>query len=326
VGSQERLSTPREGRPAARRNRRAFPLLPRPRATGIAYGTLPSRRRGQGAEIAGSRRYVPGDRLAWIDWYASARESMIRDDDIFIVRQYYAEMAPRVILVVDRRPSLGLYPPDLPWLSKPDVIHEATTAIIAAAHAARAYLGYLDFALRGADGEATPHWIPPRRQSARAILTRIRDDFRAPPPCLELAIDYLLGLPSDVPPGTFVFVLSDYLQPIPDTTWSRARAQRWDLVPVIIQDPVWEQSFPDIGGLVLPLSDPATGKRAALRLTKREARARRDANTQRLAGLVDRFRRLSFDPVVLDTTDPRSIDAAFLEWAARRRLAPRRAR
>lgn len=306
--------------------RRAFPLIPRPRATGVAYGTLPSRRRGLGAEIAGTRRYVPGDRLAWIDWYASARESMIRDDDIFIVRQYYAEMAPRVIVVVDRRPSLGLYPPDLPWLSKPAAIREATAAILAAARVARAYTGYLDFARRGTSSEVAPHWIPPRHESAREIALRLRDDFEAPPASLELAMDYLLGLPGDVPAGAFVFVLSDYLEPIPDTIWSRVRAQRWDLVPVIIQDPVWEQRFPEVGGLVLPVTDPDSGTTSALRLSVREARERREANTVRLERLVQRFRSLGFDPVVLGTADQVEIDVAFLAWAHRRRVMRRRAR
>ena len=93
----------------AAQRRRAFPLVSRHRMTGVTYGSQRSLRRGQGAEIAGSRRYVPGDRLAWIDWHASARESLARDEDVFIVRQYFEEVAPRVIVVVDRRPSMALY-------------------------------------------------------------------------------------------------------------------------------------------------------------------------------------------------------------------------
>src|SRR4051812_10510994 len=149
--------------------RRAFPLVPRHRMTGMAYGTQRSLRRGQGAEIAGSRPYRPGDRLASIDWSASARLSLAKDDDLFVVRQYYAEVAPRVILVVDRRPSMRLCPPDLPWLRKPDVVREAATAVAAAAHAARATLGYLDF------GGGAPHWIAPHRQSARRVFDRVGD-------------------------------------------------------------------------------------------------------------------------------------------------------
>jgi uncharacterized protein (DUF58 family) len=307
--------------------RRAFPLVPRHRMTGVAYGTQRSLRRGQGAEVVGVRAYLPGDRLAWIDWYASARASLARDEDIFLVRQFYAETAPRVILVVDRRPSMALYPPTLPWHSKPAVLREATAAILAAARAVRAYVGYLDVCgPEGTDVDGRPHWISPHRQSAALIQRRAGVAFDAPTNSLELSVDYLLGLPSDVPSGTFVFVISDFLRPGPDQIWSRARAKGWDLVPVIVQDRTWEQSFPPLRGVLVPVNDPETGETAAVRLTRREAVSRGEANAQRLSELVARFRKLSFDPVVLGTSDPREIDEAFFGWAARRRLTRRRAR
>lgn len=305
--------------------RRTFPLIPRHRRTGVAYGTQRSMRRGQGAEVAATRPYVPGDRLAWIDWYASARMSLVKDDDVFVVRQFFAETAPRVIVVVDRRPSMALYPPGLPWLAKPEVVREATAAILAAAHAARAYVGYLDWS-GGSAGEngGVPHWISPHRQSAARIARRSEHGFDAPAESLELAIDYLLGLRRDVPAGTFVFVLSDFLEQGSDHLWSRVRAQGWDLVPVVIQDPVWEQSFPLIQGLLVPIADAATGEVGSIRLTGREARARQVANAERHEQIMLRFRSLQFDTVALDTSDPAAIDGAFIRWAARRRVAGRR--
>jgi len=307
------------------RPRRAFPLIPRYRATGVSYGTQRSLRRGQGAEIAGSRPYRPGDRLAWIDWNASARMSQAKNDDIFVVRQYYAELAPRVIVVVDRHPSMSLYPSELPWLSKPDVLREAITAIVAAAHAARAYIGYLDF---GGDGDAAaqPYWVAPHRQSVRRIMHRLGDEYRAPANGLELAVDYLLGLPRDVPAGSFVFVISDFLRAPPDHVWSRVRSRRWDLVPVIVQDPLWEQTFPAVQDLLVPIADPETGKSTAVRLTTREALERKAANEARLARLIERFRRLQFDPVVLGIEEPFQIDAEFIRWSIRRRTTRGRAR
>jgi len=299
--------------------RRTFPLVPRHRLTGVAYGAQRSLRRGQGAEIAGSRPYRPGDRLALIDWNASARLSLAKDEDHLVVRQHYAEVAPRVIVVVDRRPSMRLYPAGLPWLPKPDVVREAVTAIVAASHAARAYVGYLDFAGRSGDAGGA-HWIAPHRQSVHRIMDRVNDDFDAPPDSLELAIEYLLGLRRDVPAGSFVFVLSDFLRLPSARVWSRARARRWDLVPVIVQDPVWEQSFPLIHSVLLPIADPETGKARAIRLTEREAYERRRSNQARLAELVTSFQRLQFDPVVLDTPQPPAIDEAFIRWGVRRRL------
>lgn len=289
--------------------------------TGVLYGTQRSARRGTGAEIAGSRPYVPGDRLAWVDWYASARLSLTRDEDAFVVRQYYEEVAPRVVVVVDRRPSMGLYPPDLPWLRKPSVAREAATAIVAAAHAARAYVGYLEFVAAPGGEAASAHWIAPHRQSARRIVDRLETDFDAPEESFELALDYLLTLRRDVPAGSFVFILSDFLVPLPDRVWSRARALRWDIVPVIVQDRVWEQSFPPIDGLLLPVADPRTGKARATRLTLAEAKERQASNEARLRDLLHEFRQLEFDPVLLDTAAPEEVDLAFIRWATRRRVA-----
>jgi uncharacterized protein (DUF58 family) len=286
--------------------------------TGVTYGSQRSLRRGQGAEIAGSRRYVPGDRLAWIDWYASARESLVRNEDVFIVRQYFEEVAPRVIVVVDRRPSMALYSSEFPWLSKPLVLREASTAIVAAAHSARAYVGYLDFTAAPGGGGPAPHWISPHRQSAQRIVDRLAREFNAPRNSLELSIDYLLTLHRDVPAGSFVFILSDFLEPVPAHVWSRARSRRWDVVPVIVQDRVWDQSFPLLSGVLVPFDNPETGKRGSVRLSSAEAHERQRSNEDRLRRLTRGFRQLEFDPVLLDTSDPYEIDTAFIRWATRR--------
>jgi uncharacterized protein (DUF58 family) len=310
----------------ADRRRRVFPLVSKHRMTGVTYGSQRSLRRGQGAEIAGSRPYVPGDRLAWIDWHASARESLAKDEARFIVRQYYDEVAPRVVLVVDRRPSMGLYSADFPWLRKPRVLEEAVTAIVAAAHGARAYVGYLDFSRNPNREGASAHWIAPHRQSARRIVDRLEHEFDAPSDSLELALEYLLTLHRDVPAGSFVFILSDFLGPVSSHVWSRARSRRWDVVPVIVQDRLWEQSFPMISGVLVPFCDPQTGKTGAVRLSEREAQERRRANEDRLTDLVQGFRRLDFDPVILDMIGPDEIDMALIKWATRRRVAGSRSR
>jgi uncharacterized protein (DUF58 family) len=301
--------------------RRTFPLVSKRRRDGVAYGTQRSLRRGQGAEVAGSRPYRAGDRLAWIDWSASARLSRARDDEIFVVREYYAELAPRVIVVVDRRPSMSLYSPVLPYLSKPAVVREAATAIAAAAHAARAYVGYLDIsAAAGGETEGAPHWIAPHRQSVGRMFNRLDEEFDAPPGSLEEALVYLLGLRRDVPNGSFVFVLSDFLEPPAPPTWSRIAARGWDVIPVVVQDPTWERSFPPVERMLVPVRDPVSGKSSAIRLTARETSERRAANETRFEGILRDFQRLRFDPVVLEDSDPANVDLAFLTWATRRRL------
>ena len=66
--------------------------------------------------------YHPGDPVSAIDWYASARLSSAQGDAAFVVRERFAEEAPRVVIVCDRRPSMGLYGQPFPWLSKPAAV------------------------------------------------------------------------------------------------------------------------------------------------------------------------------------------------------------
>ena len=118
--------------------RRTFPLVPRWRVAGLPFGEQRSLRRGPGSDVAGSREYGPGDPVSKIDWYASARLSSARGGDVFVVREKYAEEAPRVVVLCDRRPAMALYPPEFPWLSKPAAVSAVADAIVVSALAARA--------------------------------------------------------------------------------------------------------------------------------------------------------------------------------------------
>ena len=297
----------RAGPGAVAEPRRVFPLVPRHRLTGGTFGGYHSLRRGQGTDLAGSRAYTPGDRLAWIDWNTSARVSALTNDDAFVVREFYADEAPRVIIVADHHPAMALYPYELPWLSKPDTLRGAARAIVTAAQAARAHVGYLD--LSGVESRAgKSYWLAPRRLRLAQIEQRLSAAFDAPADALERAIRELMVRRHDVPAGCFVFVVSDFLRPPPLELWMRARALRWDLVPVIVQDPVWEQSFPLIGGSVVAISDPASGRVSAVRIGKREALRLRNAHVALLASLVQLFRHLEFDPVLLGTSDEQQLD------------------
>ncbi len=92
---------------------------------------------------------------------------------------------------------------------------------------------------------------------------------------------------------------------------------------MIVQDPVWEQSFPTIGGTMLPVTDPATGRTTAIRVRGRDARRLRDEHAARLRSLVDLFHALDSDPIVLGTSDEHQIDLSFQGWANRRRFQRR---
>jgi uncharacterized protein (DUF58 family) len=303
--------------------RGTFPLVPRWRVTGVPFGDQRSIRRGPGSDVAGSRGYRPGDPVSAIDWHASARLSAARGADEFVVREHFAEEAPRAVVLCDRRPSMALYAPPFPWLSKPDVAAAAADAIAISTLAARGEVGYLDHA-----GDGRPFWLAPRsRARRREIADRLSGaGFEAPENSLEQGLAHLTRMRADLPSGSFVFVISDFLAPPPVGSWVRTVALRWDVVPVVVQDPVWEQSFPDVRGVIVPLVDAATGRVSSVRLSTAEARARRLAHEQRLRSLLVGLRRLGLDPLLLGTAEPAAIDREFLTWAERRRQRRRRAR
>ena len=299
--------------------KRAFPLVPRRRLQGTPFGERRSARRGRGADVAGTRPYVPGDPVSTIDWFASARLSSARGGDEFVVRETYAEEAPRVLIVVDRRPSMALYGPDLPWLSKPDAIRAAADAIARAASAARAELGSADTV-----GDRTrvysPGAVAPRR-----VLERLRTaPFEAPAGSLQHALAALLNRRAELPQGSFVFIVSDFLDPVDEGLWTRMASSLWDVVPVVVQDPTWEQTFPDVHNVLVPFAPADGGDPALIRLGPTETAARRRANEARLEQLLRRFRVHGFDPVMLDSSAQATVDAAFLHWAERRQRRRRR--
>jgi hypothetical protein len=122
-----------------------------------------------------------------------------------------------------------------------------------------------------------------------------------------------------VTPGTFVFVISDFL-PVPEAELLLSAVEhRWDIVPVVIQDPTWEQSFPDVSGIVVPFRDARTGRSTAVRLRRKEAAMRSTLNRERLHALLETFRLLDIDPVVVSSNDPSEILSTFLVWSDLRR-------
>jgi uncharacterized protein (DUF58 family) len=283
---------------------RPFALVPRRRFLGVQFGHRRSSRRGIGDEVAGTRPYRPGDLIAHIHWAASAKLSEARGTDEFVVREFFAEQAPRVALVHDRRPGMAIHAPPSPWLDKRAAAETAGRLIEASAAAEQGEVLSVDGALR--------HPVRRGRED-------VGGSYDAPETSLTVALDALVRESRVLPTGSFVFVVSDFLVPVPARLWLRLRALRWDVVPVIVQDPVWEQTFPAVGGVVLPVADPTSGQVQDIWVSAREARDRARANEARFDELLSRYRRLGFDPVVLDTSDPREIGDRFRAWADRRR-------
>jgi uncharacterized protein (DUF58 family) len=294
-----------------------FPLVPRYRLSGLPFGTARSTRRGRGSDLAGFRGYVPGDPVSTIDWRASARLSSARGDDEFVVREHFADEAPTAVIVLDRRPSMRLYPEWSPWLDKPAAAREAAAAIAASALAARGAAAYLDFA------SPEPYWLPPRSRSPGVLVEERIDEagFAAAPYSFDAALDQVARSARSLGAGSFVFLVSDFLEPLPASFWAVGLARRWELVPVVVQDPTWEGSFPVLPSVVVPFADPETGKVFEVRLRRREARAERERRQAARAELLSSFGALSLDPVLIERSGPDGVLQAFLGWAEKRRRA-----
>ena len=143
------------------------------------------------------------------------------------MRERFADEAPRVVVLVDRRPSMSIGESTLRRLDKPRAILNALDLIGASAVAARSLTGYLDYA----DGDA--YWRPPRTES-RADPGTFARAFAAPADTVSRGLEFLGEHRRDLPTQAFVFVLSDFVVPPDLDVWQGALEHRWELVPVVV--------------------------------------------------------------------------------------------
>jgi hypothetical protein len=192
------------------------------------------------------------------------------------------------------------------------------TLIGSSATAARGLLGYFD----EAEGEA--YWHPPRSSHTYGAPELDRG-FEAPEETVRRGLRHLAEHKRDLPAGTFVFIVSDFLVAPTRDEWLDALERRFEIVPVILQDPVWEQSFPDVSGVVVPYATPGDSEISLVALTAREARELKEANERRWDELLYGLRALDMEPVVVDSHEARDVVSAFLRWADQRMFTRGRA-
>jgi uncharacterized protein (DUF58 family) len=273
-----------------------------------------SRRRGLGLDVAGARPYRAGDDVRGIDHRASAKLSSVRGEDELVVREFLTEESVRVVVVVDRSPSMRLFPDGLPWLSKPVALVEAVRVILGSAADSHCLAGMLDASSSGC-------WLAPHgRTAAEEIIEQASvSTFDAPSHALDEGLTSMIEIERGLHAGTFVFVVSDFLRSPASSVWDAMIARGWDVIPVIMQDPVWEQSFPAVAGALLALADPASGKSRNVRLTEAEVSERRLANETRCEAVNERFETLGVDVVQISSERPDEVLTAFSSWAIGRR-------
>jgi hypothetical protein len=206
--------------------------------------------------------------------------------------------------------------------SKPAAVETAVGLIAESTMRTRRLVGYLDWA----NGDDEPFWRPP---SSKAEVHAVRENhlpwprFDAPEDNVIQGLRWLQQLKGVLTAGSVLFVLSDFLVEPDEEAWGQAFERRWDVVPVVIQDPLWEASFPEVGPVTVPIADPATGAVRPVRVSRREARARRERNEERRRRLISWFHAFDLEPVVLESSDVASVLAAFLSWADQRMWARR---
>ena len=225
---------------------------------------------------------------------------------------------------------MGICPPGLPFLHKDAAAAVARELIEDSVAESRGLIGLLEIDAR----DGVVGWCPPasgrrhagrRRPRGAASATRL-------PTASRTMFEFLTLHRRAVPSASFVFVLSDFIEPTPLATWEWALDRGWDVVPVVVQDPTWEQGFPDVDRLVLPLADP-DGRVRPVRLEKGESQRWRERHEARLDGLVDGLRSLGIEPVLVSEEDrthvfrraPRLVDRASGEPGERSMTAKRAA-
>ena len=130
------------------------------------------------------------------------------------------------------------------------------TTVTATCGAGRAHVGYLDFS-SGEAHEVMPHNSRPGHAKTRnwpgATAPFGRCGDRTPGRAPSSQIDYLLEKARDVFAGMFVFVISDFLGDRSKPRGGGACGPAAGIsLPVIVQDPTWEQSFPASPGSPAP--------------------------------------------------------------------------
>ncbi len=285
-------------------------LEPHVRIIGSLFGNSPSRRRGQSDDVVSGRPYQVGDDVRRIDWATSARLSALRGEDHFIVRESYGEEAPIVCFTVDRSASMALYPSEYPWLHKPEAVRQMAEIVALSASHYHCPLAFLD-----ADSWRAPSTATGLEQLVELVDARGYDGSGD-------TIDSLFGALRSVehllPGGTFVFCCSDFMEPPSRQALAMIVDAEWTLVPVIVQDPLWEQSYPEAAGEVaLPVSDE-TGRFRLLRQSRADVRERRAANEARLRSLEELFGGHGFPPIVVSDLGPDALGDALRRWNANR--------
>lgn len=268
-----------------------------------ALGSYESVFRGHGIEFSEVRAYEPGDPFQSIDWKVTAR--MRRP----FVKRFVEERELTVLLAVDLSASTRFGTREK---LKRRLAAEVAGVLALAAMRSQDRVGLLLFTDR------VERYVRPLRGRNRSLRL-----------LYELLAFRPTGRGTDIPLAlttaarllrvrSLVFVLSDFVSPMPLTRSLLALSRRHDVVAVHLVDP-GDYVLPARG--LLELEDPETGERRVVDLANAAVRRALDeSGNQEADRLAATFRRCHVDRMQLRTDEPYVTElAAFFAARARRR-------
>ena len=300
---------------------RPFPLVPQRRFVGVRFGRGRSARRGQGDEVAGTRPYRPGDRHV-VDRLAGVGAAVGGQRRRRVRRRASSSptgAAGRARLSTGGR-GWGCYGPDLPWLTRPRAVDAVTALIAASAIGERGELAYVGLHV----GRTHVAEALTERTSGRARADGSPDAYDGPVDSLasSLRARCVRHRTAASRPARSSSSSRTSSAPFPLPSGRGCARCAWDVTPVVVQDPTWEQTFPDVARC------PPAGCRSRDRrrcATSGCSGGDASGRTQRGAAGGDARRASGGSasiPCVLGSERPGGDRGAFGRWAERRRRAP----
>ncbi|MEI2779405.1 MAG: DUF58 domain-containing protein [Tetrasphaera sp.] len=257
---------------------------------------------GSGIDFRELREYVPGDDLRRIDWNVTARM------DSPYVREYSEDRELNAWFVLDRSGSMRFGPEHR---GKEAVLIEFTATLARLLTRGGNRVGAILY-----DG-GTPVTVPAR--AGRVHVLRLVHRLLEPHEAARTPTDLTALLRASsgiIRQRSLVLVVSDF---ITGPGWEaplRLLAQRHDVVPVQIVDPL-EQELPDVGEIVV--EDSETGERVIVDTGDAQFRGRLRALAQaEQQQLRERVRSCGLDLTTVSTAD--DLVRVFVTLAARRKV------
>lgn len=245
--------------------------------------------KGQGIEFAEVREYIPGDDVRSIDWNVTARTG------VPYIKKFNETRELTVFIACDVSASQQF--------GSVQKFKQQAAAELAALFAFSALrngdkVGLLLFS------DQVELFVPPKK-GKRHVLRLIRELVAFEPKhtktnislCLETLLQVLKHQGIVVLISDFLAQVSQFEKPF------RLAAKKFDLIPVIVQDPL-ERTLPRLP-VCLALTDPETGQQTDVCLSGPELNQRlQDYWTWQNHTLKQLFTPFKIEPIVADTTRP----------------------